>query len=90
MKPWLLAILRNACNAEFARRGRQEVPTDSAQDDSAAEEMPMWQEPSPEEMMLRQQDSCSPPSGRARVARQIVISLPSYWFKDCAEVKAAA
>ncbi len=30
MKPWLLAILRNVCNAEFARRGRQDVPTDCA------------------------------------------------------------
>ena len=70
MKPWLLAILRNACNAEFARRGRQEVPTDSAQDDSAAEEMPMWQEPpaSPEEMMLRQQDSAT--------IRRLVAALP--------------
>src|SRR5579862_6470009 len=28
MKPWLLTILRNVCNAEFARRGRQEAPTD--------------------------------------------------------------
>ena len=25
MKPWLLTILRNVCNAEFARRGRQEI-----------------------------------------------------------------
>ena len=23
MKPWLLTILRNVCNAEFARRGKQ-------------------------------------------------------------------
>jgi len=70
MKPWLLATLRNACNAEFARRGRQEVPTDPAQDDSAAEEMPMWQEPpaSPEEMMLRQQDSAT--------IRRLVAALP--------------
>jgi hypothetical protein len=45
MKPWLLAILRNVCNAEFARRARGEVPTDYAQDKSGAEEMPMWQEP---------------------------------------------
>ena len=28
MKPWLLAILRNVCKAEFARRGKDEVPTD--------------------------------------------------------------
>ena len=25
MKPWLLTILRNVCNAEFARRGKQEI-----------------------------------------------------------------
>ena len=30
MKPWLLTILRNVCNAEFARRGKQEVPADCA------------------------------------------------------------
>src|SRR5271167_3950239 len=30
MKPWLLAILRNVCNGEFARRGRAETPTDLA------------------------------------------------------------
>jgi RNA polymerase sigma-70 factor, ECF subfamily len=28
MKPWLLAILRNVCNTEFARRSRGDVPTD--------------------------------------------------------------
>jgi len=33
MKPWLLAILRNVCNAEFARRGKQEIPADDADDD---------------------------------------------------------
>ena len=57
MKPWLLTILRNVCNAEFARRGRGEVPTDYVQDESVAEEMPIWQEPqtSPEKMILQQQ-----------------------------------
>jgi RNA polymerase sigma factor (sigma-70 family) len=58
MKPWLLTILRNVCNAEFTRRGRGEVPTDYA-NELVSEEMPMWQEPqaSPEKMMLQQQDS---------------------------------
>ena len=37
MKPWLLAILRNVCNAEFARRGKQDVPADDADDEPAAE-----------------------------------------------------
>jgi RNA polymerase sigma-70 factor, ECF subfamily len=61
MKPWLLAILRNVCNAEFTRRRRGEVPTDYAQDESVAEEMPMWQEPqaSPERIILRQRDSAT-------------------------------
>jgi len=70
MKPWLLAILRNVCNAEFARRGKEEVPTDCAPDDSATEEMPMWQEPqaSPENLIVRQQDSAT--------IRRLVAELP--------------
>jgi RNA polymerase sigma-70 factor, ECF subfamily len=69
MKPWLLAILRNVCNGEFMQRRRREVPTDYAQDESAAEAMPMWQEQqtSPEKVM-EQQDS-------ARIWR-LVAELP--------------
>jgi RNA polymerase sigma-70 factor (ECF subfamily) len=69
MKPWLLAILKNVCNSEFMQRRRREVPTDYAQDESAAEVMPMWQEPqaSPEKVM-EQQDS-------ARIWR-LVAELP--------------
>src|SRR5271156_5094704 len=56
MKPWLLAILRNVCNAEFARRGKQEMPSDFSDDEPAAERPPMWQEPqsSPEAVLLRE------------------------------------
>ena len=70
MKPWLLTILRNVCNAEFARRGRVEVPTDYVQDELVAEDMPMWQEPqaSPEKVILQQQD-------RATI-RRLVEELP--------------
>jgi RNA polymerase sigma-70 factor (ECF subfamily) len=70
MKPWLLAILRNVCNAEFARRSREEFPTDYADDELANDEMPMWQEPqaSPEKTMLRQQDSAT--------IRRLVAELP--------------
>jgi RNA polymerase sigma-70 factor, ECF subfamily len=70
MKPWLLAILRNVCNAEFARRKRGEVPTDYTQDVSLADEMPMWQEPqaSPEKMIVRQQDTAT--------IRRLVADLP--------------
>ncbi|MGB7034541.1 MAG: sigma factor, partial [Xanthobacteraceae bacterium] len=42
MKPWLLAIVRNICNTEFVRRGRQDVPTDCAGGGPAADEMPIW------------------------------------------------
>src|ERR1700758_1356603 len=58
MKPWLLAILRNVCNAEFARRGRQETPTEFADGEAAEATPPIWQEPqaSPEAALLRQQD----------------------------------
>jgi RNA polymerase sigma factor (sigma-70 family) len=70
MKPWLLAILRNVCNAEFARRSKEEVPTDYTQEESLAEEMPMWQEPqaSPEKMIVRRQDTAT--------IRRLVAELP--------------
>jgi RNA polymerase sigma factor (sigma-70 family) len=55
IKPWLMAILRNVCRAEFARRsgaagGLAEVAEDA---------LPLWQEPqsSPETAILRQRDS---------------------------------
>jgi RNA polymerase sigma-70 factor, ECF subfamily len=71
MKPWLLAILRNVCNAEFARRSKEGVPTDYAEDETTAEEMPLWQEPqaSPEKLILRQQDSAT--------IRRLVAALPA-------------
>src|ERR1700685_3094621 len=58
MKPWLLTILRNVCNAEFARRGKQETPADLADEGEAEATPPIWQEPqaSPETALLRQQD----------------------------------
>ena len=47
-----------------------EVPTDYAQDESVAKEMPTWQEPhtSPDKMILQQQDSAA--------IRQLVTELP--------------
>ena len=69
MKPWLLAILRNVCNAEFARRGRQETPTDIVEDTHIAAE-PMWQEPpaTPETAMLREADGVT--------IRRLIDALP--------------
>jgi RNA polymerase sigma-70 factor (ECF subfamily) len=69
MKPWLLAILRNVCNAEFARRGKQEIPADDVNDDEGQME-PIWQDPqaSPETVLLRQQDGST--------IRRLVAALP--------------
>src|SRR3954464_14133922 len=57
MKPWLFAILRNVCNAEYARRAHRH----SAIDDTpgAAEQTPIWQETeaSPETEVLRSRDA---------------------------------
>jgi RNA polymerase sigma-70 factor (ECF subfamily) len=70
MKPWLLAILRNVCNAEFARRGTKEVAAGSSEDIAPAEELPMWQEPqaSPETVLLREQDGAT--------TRHLIAELP--------------
>src|SRR5271154_6874667 len=70
MKPWLLTILRNVCNAEFSRRGKQEIASDSFDDEPAAERLPMWQEPqsSPETVLLREQDGAT--------IRRLVAELP--------------
>jgi RNA polymerase sigma-70 factor (ECF subfamily) len=70
MKPWLLTILRNVCNAEFVRRGRQEMPSDLDEDGPTAEVLPMWQEPhvSPEAVLLRQADNDT--------IRQLINDLP--------------
>jgi RNA polymerase sigma factor (sigma-70 family) len=58
MKPWLFAILRNVCRAEFARRSSSptadidELPEDAAQ-------TPLWHEAqeTPETQILRQRDA---------------------------------
>lgn len=70
MKPWLLAILRNVCNAEFARRGKGEVLSDTGKDDAAAEPSPLWQEPaaSPEAALLRRHDD--------ETLRGLIAALP--------------
>jgi RNA polymerase sigma-70 factor (ECF subfamily) len=58
MKPWLFAILRNVCRAEFARRaGSPTAGLDDMPDD--AEQTPLWHEPqeTPETHMLRERDA---------------------------------
>jgi len=69
MKPWLLAILRNVCNAEFARRGKY-APADPPLEDAATPALPLWQEPdgSPETALLRRHDDAT--------IRRLVAALP--------------
>ena len=69
MKPWLLTILRNVCNAEFARRGKRESSA-SSELEGKAEDVPLWQEPqaTPEADLVRQHDDAT--------IRQIVAALP--------------
>jgi len=58
MKPWLFAILRNVCRAEYARRASS--PTDTIDDvPDSAEQTPLWHEAqeTPEAQVLRQKDA---------------------------------
>jgi RNA polymerase sigma-70 factor, ECF subfamily len=69
MKPWLLAILRNVCHAEFARRGRPDA-ADENDADTKTEAVPLWQErpPSAETALMRQHDDAT--------IRRLVEDLP--------------
>ena len=71
VKPWLLAILRNVCNAEFARRATQPAPSEQTGDEQAADAPPLWQEPqrSPEAELLRRRDG--------ETIRRLVAALPA-------------
>src|SRR5262245_38895056 len=57
MKPWLFAILRNVCNAEYARRAHSHTAIEDVPE--AAEQTPMWRETEagPEAEMLRSRDA---------------------------------
>jgi RNA polymerase sigma-70 factor (ECF subfamily) len=69
VKPWLMAILRNVCRAEFARRAGTAVNAE-ADEDAADMAAPLWQEalPSAETQMLRQGDT--------ETIRRLVAALP--------------
>ena len=55
IKPWLMAILRNVCRSEFARRAGAAGDLAEAAEDA----LPLWQEgeSSPEAAILRQRNS---------------------------------
>lgn len=57
IKPWLFAILRNVCNAEYARRAHSHAAIEDTPD--ADEETPLWHdaEATPETEVLRSRDA---------------------------------
>jgi RNA polymerase sigma-70 factor, ECF subfamily len=60
MKPWLFAILRNVCRAEYARRATQPAGiVDDAPE--SAEQAPLWHEEqeTPEAQMLKDRDAAT-------------------------------
>jgi RNA polymerase sigma-70 factor (ECF subfamily) len=68
VKPWLMAILRNVCRAEYARRSANGVT--SLEMDVVSNVVPLWQEEpeSPEHGRLRQEDAAS--------IRELLTALP--------------
>jgi RNA polymerase sigma-70 factor (ECF subfamily) len=68
IKPWLFAILRNVCRAEFARRASTPISTIEDAPDEAGQ-TPLWHEAqeTPETQMLRRWD--------ADTIRRLVTSL---------------
>ena len=70
IKPWLFAILRNVCQAEFARRSGVVLQTANAEANESSEAEPLWREAqeSPETELLRQKD--------AETIRRLVAALP--------------
>ncbi len=60
MKPWLFAILRNVCRAEYARRAAS--PSSAIEDvPESAERAPLWHEAqeTPEGAMLKRRDAAA-------------------------------
>jgi RNA polymerase sigma factor (sigma-70 family) len=60
MKPWLFAILRNVCRAEYSRRAAAPTaPIDDASE--SAEQTPLWHEAqeTPEAQILKERDAAT-------------------------------
>jgi RNA polymerase sigma-70 factor (ECF subfamily) len=70
VKPWLFAILRNVCRAEYGRRSRVLLYDVNAEPDKPESAIPLWQETqdTPETEMLRKLD--------AETIRGLVAALP--------------
>ena len=60
MKPWLFAIMRNVCHAEYARRATAAAPSIDDLPETA-EQTPLWreQQDTPETEILRERDAAT-------------------------------
>ena len=83
IKPWLMAILRNVCRAEFARRSN--VVVMEPKTDGIDDAVPLWQEEqeSPEGGIVRRQN--------AETVRALLKALPEQFrevvvFRDIEEL----
>jgi RNA polymerase sigma-70 factor (ECF subfamily) len=70
IKPWLFAILRNVCRAEYARRSVVELRDVNAEADKSEDPAPLWSQAqeTPETTMIRKLD--------AETIQGLVASLP--------------
>jgi RNA polymerase sigma-70 factor (ECF subfamily) len=64
IKPWLFTILRNVCNAEFARRSKAKLRNTEADAEMLEDTAPLWQEvrDTPERIAPRARRSNNPPA----------------------------
>ncbi|UZE47701.1 sigma-70 family RNA polymerase sigma factor [Rhodopseudomonas sp. P2A-2r] len=60
IRPWLLAILRNVCNAEFARRASAPAAVEDVADEQS-DAAPLWHEAqdTPETQLLRRRNAAT-------------------------------
>jgi RNA polymerase sigma factor (sigma-70 family) len=69
VKPWLLAILRNVCKAEFARRAAQPMAPEPQEQEADGQPPPWREQPlSPEAELLRHHDGAT--------IRRLIAALP--------------
>jgi RNA polymerase sigma-70 factor (ECF subfamily) len=95
MKPWLFAILRNVCRAEFARRaGAPTADIDDMPED--AEQTPLWHEPqeTPETQVLRERDASAIQQMVARLAEPfretfVLREIHNLSYREIADIVAA-
>jgi RNA polymerase sigma-70 factor, ECF subfamily len=71
IKPWLLAILRNVCNASYAGNTRLVYAADTARELENLQAKPIWREDedTPEQTILRRHDS--------ETMRRLIEELPA-------------